>query len=178
MHTAAIAAVPYASRMSEAAAYKVCPECHAEHTLVATRCGDCDVPLVSPNEIAAEAAVIAEFPPASELLCIRVAPVAWIRALSGGLEQQGVPHRVEPAVAADAPDDQQPDVFGDAQLFGLYVEHASADVAREFDGTIAAQILPGEAPPVAAGELDECPACGAGLAADVLVCPDCELQLG
>jgi hypothetical protein len=164
--------------MSLEPAYKVCPVCEAEHTRVATHCGDCGTELVSPAEIAAERVDVAAYPPAAELVCIRVAPVAWIRAFSEELEAREVAHRVEPAGAEDAPDDQQPDVFGNAQLFGLYVKDESAQTARELDLLIAAQLLPEEAPAIVAGESDECPACGAELAADVLTCPDCELQLG
>ena len=68
--------------------YKICPECRVEHVRTATRCADCEVELVWPEELAAAPQPI-ELPPASELACVRVAPLAWVRALSDGLEQQG-----------------------------------------------------------------------------------------
>ncbi len=156
--------------------YKVCPECHEEYTLVASRCVDCEVDLVHGDELALDEEELEAFPPASDLECVRVAPIAWIRALSEALQQGGVIHRVEPASAADAPEGQRPDVFGDVQLFGLYVriEHASA--ARELDDSIAAQVLPEEAPGLEEGEEETCPACGTGLAADAIECPDCGLR--
>jgi len=157
---------------------KMCPECHEEYTLAATRCADCDVYLVDGDEFGVEEEELESFPPASELECVRVAPLPWVRALSEALQQGGVVHRVEPGSADAAPEGQRPEVFGDVQLFGLYVriEHASA--ARELDASIAAQVLPEEAPSVAEGEEETCPACGTGLAADVIECPDCGLRLG
>ena len=158
--------------------YRLCPVCRSEYTLVATRCIDCDVDLVDANALAAEEEEREAFPPASELECVRVAPIEWIRALSGALQQGGVAHRVEPATAENAPEGQRPDVFGDAQLFGLYVESAHAPPTRELDGTIAARLLPEEAPPLAQGEEEECPACGTALTSDAIECPDCGLRFG
>jgi hypothetical protein len=164
--------------MADAPYYLICPECRAEHTRTATRCADCDVELVTPDRIAAEEAEIAEFPPASELDCVRVAPLAWVRALSQGLEQGGIPHRVEPAREEDAPEGQDATIFDGAQLFGIYVRGAEAAVARELDQSIAVQLLPDEAPPLAEGEQESCPACTSPLAADAVECGDCGLQLG
>jgi len=158
--------------------YKICPECHEEYTLVATRCADCDVDLVHGDELALEEEELEAFPPASELECVRVAPIAWIRALSEALQEGGVVHRVEPASADDAPEGQRPEVFGDVQLFGLYVRTGHASTARELDDSIAAQVLPGEAPALAEGEEEVCPACGTALAADATECSDCGLRLG
>ena len=158
--------------------YKLCPECHEEYTLIATRCADCDVDLVHGDELAFEEEELEAFPQASELECVRVAPIAWIRALSEALQQGGVVHRVEPASADDAPEGQRPEVFGDIQLFGLYVRIEHASRARELDDSIAAQVLPDEAPALAEGEEEACPACGTALAADVTECPDCGLRLG
>ena len=158
--------------------YRLCPACRSEYTLVATRCIDCDVDLVDANSLSAEEEVLQAFPPASELECVRVAPIAWIRALSGALQEGGVAHRVEPATAEDAPESQRPDVFGDVQLFGLYVESEHAPPARELDGTIAAQLLPEEAPALSEGEEEACPACGTALTSDAIECPDCGLRFG
>jgi hypothetical protein len=164
--------------MSDTAAYLVCPECRVEHTRKATHCADCGVELVTPDRITAEEAVIAAYPPASELECVRVAPLAWIRALSQGLEENGIAHRVEPAGEGDAPEGQDAGVFGGAQLFGLYVLDERAAVAREIDGSIAVQLLPGAAPALADGEEASCPACGEPLAHDTVECGDCGLRLG
>ncbi len=157
--------------------YKVCPECRTEHTHVSERCADCDVALVHPDSLAPEPGTV-ELPPIAELDCVRVAPLPWIRALSEGLERASFPHRIEPATAADAPADQNCEIFDDAQLFGLYVEHGAGAAARELDGAIAIQVLPDAAPLLAPGDQDACPACGAALPATASECPECELVFG
>jgi predicted RNA-binding Zn-ribbon protein involved in translation (DUF1610 family) len=164
--------------MSTEPHYKLCPACGMEYILVATRCADCDVELVHGDALAAEEEDLEAFPPASELECVRVAPIAWIQALSEALQQRGVAHRVEPASAEDTPDGQRPDIFGDAQLFGLYVQTEHASMTRELDGSIAAQVLPEEAPTLAEDEEEACPACSTALAADATECPDCGLRFG
>jgi hypothetical protein len=163
--------------MSTEHGYKLCPECRTEYTLVATRCADCDVDLVAPHEVPAEEEV-GEPPPASELQCGRGAPLAWTRALSGGLQQTGVVHRIETAEVGDAPEGQRPGVFGNVQLFGLYVRDEHVEPAQALDGNIAAQLLPEEAPAIDAGEEESCPACGTALEAHALECPDCGLTFG
>lgn len=160
--------------MSTVPFYKVCPQCRTEHTHVSVRCTDCDVELVHPDSLEPET-LPEELPPAADLLCVRVAPLPWIRALSEGLEQAGVTHRVEPATVEDAPEGQNCEIFDGAQLFGLYVDPAAGAAARELDGAIAVQVLPDEAPPLAEGEQDACPACGAALSATATECPECEL---
>jgi len=164
--------------MSDGPHYKICPACRTEYMLVATRCADCDVDLVDAQALAAQDKERKPFPPASELECVRVAPIGWIHALSQALQERGVAHRVEAASAEDAPDDQSPEVFGDARLFGLYVENEHVGPAREIDLSIAAHVLPEEAPPLEEGEAEACPACGAALAANTTECPDCGLVLG
>ncbi len=116
--------------MSSEPHYKYCPACRSEYTLIATRCIDCDLDLVDADALPAEEDLQA-FPPASELECVRVAPIAWIRALSGALQKGGIAHRVEPATVEDAPEGQRADAFGDVQLFGLYLESENAPPARE-----------------------------------------------
>jgi hypothetical protein len=160
--------------MSSVPFYKVCPSCRAEHTHVTLRCADCGVELVHPDALGPEPTPT-ELPAASELDCIRVAPVEWIRVLSDGLGRAGISHRIEPATAADAPEGQSCEIFEDAQLFGLYVEPASGASARELDEEIASMVFPDEAPALPDGELDACPACGAALESDATECPDCEL---
>lgn len=132
---------------------------------------------MAPEDLAATDVEAAELPPASELDCVRVAPLPWIRALSQALEQVGVAHRVERASEDEAPDGQDATIFDGGQLFGLYVRSVDATQAREFDGSIAAQLLPDEAPQLAEGEEESCPACGTALAADEVECGECGLQL-
>ena len=67
--------------MSTESYYKACPVCRSEYTRMATRCIDCDVELVEAGALPPEEE-LQTFPPASELECVRVAPIQWIRALS------------------------------------------------------------------------------------------------
>jgi len=157
--------------------FRVCPECREEYTLAVLRCAECDVALVAPGEVPEEPPA-EELPPAAELAVVRVAPLPWIRALSGALEELGVPHRVEPARPADAPEGQTADSFGDADLFGLYVRPASLETAREIDGRIEQQVMPKEGEALSEGDTDACPACGAELSASDQECPDCGLPFG
>jgi len=160
--------------MTAGAEYKICPACHEEYTAMASRCAECDVDLVSESEMPAEAEAEA-FPPASELTCIRVAPIPWIRALSGALEESGVAHRVDPAQPTDAPEGQRVESFGDVDLFGLYVREVDAAPVRELDAAIARDVLPDESPDAVQGE-EACPACGAALHAESEACPDCGIS--
>ena len=172
--------------MSSDHAYKLCPECRIEYTLAATRCAECDVELVAPDAVPPDEEV-EELPPAADLECVRVAPLAWIRALSEGLQRTGVVHLdhspvhtylIEASQVEDAPEGQRPGVFGNVRLFGLYVKSEHLEQARTLDGEIAAQLLPDEAPTLAAGEDEACPACGTALEASALECPDCGLAFG
>jgi hypothetical protein len=158
--------------------FKVCPECRVEYRPEAEACADCRVPLVHADAAPLEDE-LRDFPPAAQLECVRVAPVAWMEALAQGLQERGVTLRVERALAEDAPEGQRADIFGDiAQLFGLYVRSEDLELARELDASIAAQLVPDEAEALADGEVEACPACGAALAADGLECSDCGLSFG
>ena len=124
----------------------------------------CDIALVSPDQIPSDDEAAQEyFPPASELVYLRVAPLPWIKALSEALEQSEVPHRVDPGSATDPPEGQRPEVFGDVDLFGLYVLPADEERARELDSLIAVQVLPEEAEDLA--EVKYTPPCCAATVA-------------
>ena len=164
--------------MSEQLGYKVCPSCLEEYTLVMEQCVHCDVALVSPDEIPSEdEGEILDFPPASELVYLRVAPLPWIKALSDGLEEAGVAHRVEPGKLANPPEGQRPETFGDVDIFGLYVLPADEARARELDARIAAIVLPEEGDDAESGVADACPACDAELTPEASSCPNCGLGL-
>ena len=151
--------------------HQICPSCKGEFTLAVTRCAECDVELVPPG------ADGDDFPPASELTCVRVAAVQWIQALSDALEEREIIHRVEPVAPEDAPEAAR--IFGRVDLFGLYVDDAGLDLARDLDGQIEARALPEQhAEPLAGDEAEPCPACGEVLAADATECPGCGLAFG
>jgi hypothetical protein len=119
-----------------------------------------------------------DFPEVSELECVRVAPVEWIQALSNAFQGRGIPHRVGPATPEDAPEGQRAEIFGNAPLFGIYVLADNAAAAAEIDAATAARILPEEAPALAEGEEESCPACGTVLTRDATECSDCGLPFG
>ena len=164
--------------MSAPPQFKVCPECRVEYRPDVELCADCRVPLAH-AEALPPAEELEDFPPAAQLACVRVAPLAWMEALASGLQERGVTLRVERARAEDAPEGQRADVFGDiAQLFGLYVRSEDLELARELDASIAAQLVPEESEALEEGEVEDCPACGAALSTDALECGDCGLSLG
>lgn len=162
--------------MASEVQYRVCPSCRDEFVPTMERCPDCDVPLVHEEELGPEEAE--ELPPVEELACVRVAPVAWIRALSEGLQQRGVAHRVQGARIEDAPEGKSARVFGNVGLFGLWVGEEDRPAAEELDGTLAARLVPEEAPELGEGDEETCPACGTTLDADTVECPDCGLAFG
>ena len=61
---------------------KMCPECHEEYTLAATRCADCDVYLVDCDEFAQEEE-LESFPPASEHWPCSPVSLAWQAVRAG-----------------------------------------------------------------------------------------------
>ena len=155
--------------MSEEYDFQICPSCKGEFTLLVDRCTECDVDLVSPGTD--------EFPPASELVCVRVAPVQWIEALSNALEDRQVPHRVEPIAPDAIPEGVEP--VGAGELVGLFVDDEGEEIARSLDAQIAAQVQPEQhVEALAEGEVESCPACGEELAADAAECPECGLAFG
>lgn len=157
--------------------FKVCPECREEYTLVAEQCADCDVPLVFPDEVPPEPEPEA-FPEVSELECVRVGPLPWTRAISAGLEEAGIPHRVEHDTRSEAEGGVDPRKFDDGTLYGTWVRPADLDAAKAIDSTIFAHIdeeVRVDAP--ATGD-ETCPACTSPLPPDALECPDCGLQFG
>jgi len=157
---------------------RVCPACGAEYRPTITHCADCGDELVSHSELAAHARAVGEFPPVSELVCVRVAPLAWTRLLSETLESDGIAHRVEGARPGDAPEGQNAQGFGDVDLFGLHVKEQNLPTAREIDEHIAEQMLPDEGTADPGEEDDVCPACGAALGSSDAECSDCGLTFG
>lgn len=159
--------------MAEEYDYQICPSCKGEFTLAVDRCTECDVELVPPG------AGPDEFPPASELTCVRVATFPWIEALSQGLEQQEVLHRVEPVAPGEIPEGVPVAGEGQGELVGLFVAEDGIEPARAIDAAIAAQVNPEEhAEELGEGEVESCPACGETLGADAAECPECGLAFG
>ncbi|MGH0028999.1 MAG: hypothetical protein ACQGVC_04355 [Myxococcota bacterium] len=150
-----------------------CPECRAEYLWSATRCGDCDVALVS--ESALGDASVAELPPASELVCIRAAAVGWCQGLSVELSEAGIAHRIE--VAADDEEDGTVRRPGANLPYGVYVREADAAAAAEVDAAFMKRQIPDMPEDAGGGDDESCPACGEAVAASADECPECGLAL-
>ena len=156
---------------------KICPECGEEYTLVPSECVDCKVPLVFPDELEIPTAP-AEFPPTAELECVRVGPPPWTRALSAGLEEVEIRHRVEPDTRSEADGGIARGKFDGVDVFGTWVLPNTLEQAMAIDTAVFAHIR-GEAAEEAAPDAtaDEvCPACENPLQIDALECPDCGLN--
>jgi hypothetical protein len=154
---------------------RICPECGEEYTLVPSECADCRVPLVFPDEIEPEAAPI-DFPPVSDLECVRVGPLPWTRALSAALESSEIQHRVEPDTRSEAEGGVDRSTFDGADVFGTWVMPGHLEAAREIDKVVFAHIhgQQSDAPEASADEV--CPACESPIGTDALECSDCGLS--
>ncbi len=155
--------------------FKVCPECREEYTLAANECGDCEVALVFPDALPVELAPEA-FPDVDQLVCVRVGPMPWTRALSDGLTQAGIAHRVEPDQRSEAEGGVDPRRFGGETVFGTWVLPDDEEVARSLDAALFAHFEPDAAEEADGSEA--CPACEEPLATDAVECPGCGLSLG
>jgi predicted RNA-binding Zn-ribbon protein involved in translation (DUF1610 family) len=157
---------------------KVCPQCGDVYRPGVERCADCGVALVHPEELTGDAGP--ELPPATELVAIRIAGIAWLRAFSDALSEAGVPHRI----------DSPPESVENASLqrrahdqgLAVYVRPQDRERALAADAAFVRSQLPdlegelqGEAP---ASESEDCPACGAHLDERATECPDCGLFVG
>lgn len=154
---------------------KICPECGDEYTLQANECADCRVALVFPDDLERDATP-ENFPPTAELECVRVGPIAWTRALSAGLEQSTIPHRVEPDSRSEADGGVAPNEFDGADVFGTWVRTQDLAPAIEIDKIVFAHVHGQEADAPSATHDEVCPACESPIAVDALECSDCGLN--
>ncbi len=157
--------------------YQICPSCSEEYTLVPSECVECRVPLVSSDEIEPEGTPV-EFPPTSELECVRVGPLPWSQALSKALSEAEIAHRVEPDRRSEEEGGLDPRLFDGATVYGVWVRPGDFDAAKDVAQVIFAHI-DGQNEDAPDAEHDEqCPACTAALPVDALECPDCGLPFG
>jgi len=155
---------------------KFCPSCRDEFVHAATVCAQCDVTLVLAENLSD--ATEPDFPPVSELVCVRVADSGWSLGLAESLREQGIPHRVGIA-----------DGGGGKQVYGVFVLEENLEAARRIDADHARREMPdlpeGFNPadmmtgPSAEGDAleEECPACGETLDSTAPECPGCGLVL-
>jgi hypothetical protein len=157
--------------------YLVCPSCRDEFTVVSTACATCAVDLVLPGALADEAnEVPEEFPDIADLVCVRVGPLPWTRALSETFTAAGIGHRVERDTRSEAEGGVGEGKFGGEEVYGSWVRPEDREAAGELDGVLFAQFEPDREAEASADEA--CPACGTSLAIDAIECTDCGLTFG
>ncbi len=154
--------------------YKICPSCHEEFTLAATECGACEVSLIFADDV--EPAEPEDFPPISELACVRVGPLPWTRVLSEGLTEGGIAHRVERETRSAAEGGIDRRTFGGEEVYGTWVEPEKLAAAKLIDRATFSHLEPGEEP--AADQREVCPACQEPLSVDAIECSACGLVFG
>ena len=153
---------------------KFCPSCRDEFVHAATVCAQCDVELVLAENLSDET----EFPPASELVCVRVADSNWSLGLAESLRELDVPHRVALLESGST-----------KQVYGVFVLPEDLDAASRIDADHARREMPdlpegfdprdmmtGPAAEVDAPE-DVCPACGDPIEPTASECAGCGLAI-
>ncbi|MFP6640723.1 MAG: hypothetical protein VCC04_10810, partial [Myxococcota bacterium] len=131
------------------------------------------VDLVLPGE-RTEQATPEDFPETDVLECVRVGPLPWTRAVSEGLSEAGIAHRVQPDTRSVEDGGMDPARFGGEALYGTWVRPEELDAALAIDSQIFAP-LETEAAPEATGD-EICPACGAAFGIQAMACPECGLS--
>jgi hypothetical protein len=132
---------------------KRCPECGEEYVHSVQLCPECGVTLV----LEGEPVVVHELPPASDLVRVRTATLAWGHSFSDLLAEAGIAHRVEPEDASV----RVAGISADAQLCSVFVRAEDRERAAELDAEhLRSQIpdVPEDFAP--ASEEGRCPACG------------------
>ena len=155
--------------------YRICPQCEDEYTADALECAECGVALVHPDAL--EPAAEAEpFPETDALICIRVGPLPWSRALSETLSAAEIEHRIERDERKPEEGGIDPERFGGEILYGTWVRPEDQERAAEVDHGLFAHLEPEVAGETEGEEV--CPACTEPIEAAVLECPGCGLQFG
>ena len=104
-----------------------------------------------------------------ELLLVRSATFDWVNALSAKLEEEGVPHQVEPIGERRATDG----------LWGVFVAKEELPLAQEIDREVMLELFP-DLPDDFAGvgpDPGRCPACQEPVTEGSATCPSCGLAL-
>ena len=155
--------------------YLVCPECGDEYTLTASVCAECGVPLVDPGSVERPPEPEA-FPEIDALVCVRVGPLPWTRALSETLSEAEVEHRVERDERKPEDGGIDPERFGGELLYGTWVRPEDHERAVEIDRSLFAHFEPEDQETVGGEEV--CPACAEPIQAEALECAGCGLHFG
>jgi hypothetical protein len=133
------------------------------------------VALVPPDAVA-DRSEAEPFPDVDALVCVRVGPIPWTRALSDALGAEGIEHRVERDERSEEEGGIDPARFGHETLYGTWVRPGDAEAAGAVDRRLFAHLEPGRSEESEGG--DVCPACAEPLAPDALECAGCGLAFG
>ncbi len=148
---------------------KLCPECGAEYFASVTECADCDVVLMTPEQIKQEGQVEEiSLPGVSEVMA-REGEKEWIQELHHVLLDSGISCRVS------LPPDCTTGTCGAKHHLLVSKEDAAAAAVRieNYYREMHPEISESE---TLAAE-GKCPACGHPTGHDAKECPDCELIL-
>jgi hypothetical protein len=103
--------------------------------------------------------------------------VGWALSLSEELQAAGIPHRIQ---AAQSDVDEGSHQRSGANLpYGVYVLAEHVEAASRIDRAHTGRQIPDVPADAGSAEFreDQCPACGASVAASAETCPDCGLAL-
>lgn len=153
---------------------KICPGCGAEYVPQIERCADCGETLVLPGQ----QPDIPQPPPSpappatGDLVCVRVADLAWARRLGARLERAGIDHLVE---AQETPGAK---CCHGAGRFLVLVRRHDAEAAMGIDAKQLCDDVPDLDPAMGTPQNPgTCPACGDPAPETAAECPSCGLTL-
>ncbi len=160
---------------------KICPTCRTEYQLSAQLCADCGVTLqfmgsvAGPNRGATGVGGSARgfpepLPESSDLACLRITELSWIRDLHARLSDEGIPIRLEVEETDGSRDIHR-------WVYRLLVRPRDLDAAAAVDRAYLCEQMPeaAEALPSGSNTPGRCPACGANVRPDSSSCPECDL---
>jgi hypothetical protein len=160
--------------LNESTSYKYCPSCREEYRHDFDRCADCDVALVSPDQLADASSP--QFPEATEMMLLSHGARAWVEILAKKLREAGVAYRMESLA----------DLFDKGLLKtetrptgeGIFVQPEHFPQANEIASQHVQEDLATISEDAGVHETDEnsCPACGHSLAPQDEECSDCGLS--
>lgn len=148
---------------------KLCPECGVEYFASVTECADCEVELMTPEQIKQKGHRVETSLPVSSEVMVREGEKEWIQELQHVLLDSGVPCRIS------LPQDCSTGTCGSTHHLLVPEENATSATAciENYYREIHPEISESETL-AAAGK---CPACGHDVGHDAKECLDCGLLL-